>query len=161
MENEVDILNQYLTFTIDKENYAINVANIREVLEFQGVSRVPRMPDFMRGIINLRGKVVPVIDLKIKFGLGETLKGLNTSVIVTELLFENDQIIMGLLTDSVSEVIELEEDEIEDTPYIGTKIEAAYIRGLGKKNGKFIIILDIEKVLISSKIQELVADAII
>jgi purine-binding chemotaxis protein CheW len=146
-------LNQYLTFRIIDELYAINVSYIMEVLEFQSVSRVPRMPDFMRGVINLRGTVVPVLDLKMKFGLGETEKGIDTSVIVTEISMDNEIVVIGLLADAVYEVLELEEDEIEPTPYIGTHVNTEFIQGMGKKDDKFIIVLDIHKILTFQEIQ--------
>ena len=143
---------QYLTFTINEETYALNVINVKEVQEYTTVSKVPRMPDFMRGIINLRGSVVPVVDLKMKFGLGATEKSIDTSIIVTEVELEDELITMGLLTDSVKEVIEMSDDEIEPTPYIGTKIDTAFIKGMGRKDDIFLIVLDIEKVLTVSEI---------
>jgi purine-binding chemotaxis protein CheW len=153
MEENIDnTTTQYLTFTINDETYALNVINVKEVQEFTTVSKVPRMPDFMRGIINLRGSVVPVVDLKLKFGLGVTEKGIDTSIIVTEVLLEDELVTMGLLTDSVKEVIEMNDEEIEPTPYIGTKIDTAFIKGMGRKNEEFLIVLDIEKVLTVSEI---------
>lgn len=152
------ITNQYLTFNVEKEHYAINVSNIREVLEFQSVSKIPRMPAYMRGIINLRGNVVPVIDLKMKFGLGETEKKIDTSVIVTEIKLDDGEIVMGLLTDSVSEVVDIEADQIEPAPNIGTAIDSSFIQGMGKKGDEFIILLDINKVLSSDELSELAAE---
>lgn len=151
-ESTEDKTTQYLTFTINNETYALKVINVKEVLEFTTVSKVPRMPDFMRGIINLRGSVVPVVDLKMKFGLGETEKGIDTSIIVTEVRLDDELVTMGLLTDSVKEVIEMNDEEIEPTPYIGTKIDTAFIKGMGRKDDNFLIVLDIEKVLTVSEI---------
>ena len=145
-------INQYLTFTVSEEVYALNVLNVREVLEFSQISKVPRMPDFMRGIINLRGSIVPVIDLKLKFGLSKTEKTINTSIIVCEMVLEEETIVMGLLTDSVSEVIDLDENEIEPTPYVGAKIDTAFILGMGKKDDKFLIILNMEKILTANEL---------
>ncbi|MBF9016786.1 MULTISPECIES: chemotaxis protein CheW [unclassified Oceanispirochaeta] len=142
-----DKLNQYLTFTVAGEQYAINVANIREVLEFDSVTVIPKMPEYMKGIINLRGSVVPVLDLKAKFGIGKIEKATDTSVIVTEMTLNNEAVVIGLLCDAVSEVIDLEDDQIEPTPYMGTQVQAEFIRGMGKKDDKFIIILDLTKVL--------------
>lgn len=147
--------NQYLTFKVDNENYAISVVKIREVLEFQSASMLPRMPSFMRGIINLRGSVVPVIDLKMKFNLGETKKSINTSVIVTELKVENEEVVIGILTDAVNEVIDFEDSDIEPAPNIGTSIDASFIQGMGKKDGEFIIILNINQILSSEEIMDL------
>lgn len=157
---EQAITNQYLTFNVDGENYAINVGNIREVLEFQTVTKVPRMPSFMRGIINLRGSVVPVIDLKMKFELGETDKSIDTSVIVTELKIGDDEVVIGLLTDAVNEVIDIEDSDIEPTPNIGTSIDSSFIEGMGKKDSKFIIILNINNILTSGEISKLAAESI-
>ena len=157
MDEEIKT-NQYLTFKVDEELYAINVTNIREVLEFQTVSKVPRMPEFMRGIINLRGSVVPVIDLKMKFGIGETEKSIDTSVIVTEIKIDDEEIVMGLLTDSVNEVVDIDSDKIEPAPNIGTKIDSSFIRGMGRKDEEFIIILNINKVLTNNELSELAAE---
>ncbi|MDC7224402.1 MAG: chemotaxis protein CheW [Spirochaetales bacterium] len=145
-------INQYLTFTVSEEAYALNVLNVREVLEFSQLSKVPRMPDFMRGIINLRGSIVPVIDLKLKFGLGKTEKTIDTSIIVCEMVMEEETIVMGLLTDSVKEVIDLDETEIEPTPYVGAKIDTAFIYGMGKKDEEFLIILNMEKILSANEL---------
>ena len=151
-EQNIDELAQYLTFRVNDEAYALNVINVKEVQEYTELTKVPRMPDFMRGVINLRGSVVPVIDLKLKFGLGSTEKTIDTSIIVTEVNMEGDLVTMGLLTDSVEEVIELLDSEIEPTPYIGTKIDTAFIRGMGRKDDNFLIVLDINKVLSSNEI---------
>ncbi|MDC7241763.1 MAG: chemotaxis protein CheW [Spirochaetales bacterium] len=156
-DQSVQDISQYLTFTINNESYALNVSNVKEVQEFTSLTKVPRMPDFMRGIINLRGSVVPVIDLKMKFGLGATEKDIDTSIIVTEVTIEGEQVTMGLLTDSVKEVIELSEADIEPTPYIGTKIDTAFIKGMGKKGDDFLIVLDIDKVLTVSEISMVAA----
>lgn len=150
-----NITNQYLTFRVDHEQYAINVINIREVLEFQTVSRVPRMPDYMRGIINLRGSVVPVLDLKMKFGLGSTDKSIDTSVIVTEVNLDGDEVVIGLLTDSVNEVVDIDTDQIAPAPNIGTKIDSSFIEGMGKKGDQFIIILNIDNVLSKSELSDI------
>ncbi len=155
VEDQMSV-NQYLTFSVDDDQYALSVANIREVLEFQSVTRVPRMPDYMRGIINLRGFVVPVIDLKMKFGLGQTARSVNSSVIVTEILLPDRDIVIGLLTDAVSEVIVIESDEIEPAPSIGTSIDSSFIQGMGKKQDQFIIILNIDSVLSSHEITDIV-----
>ncbi len=147
--------NQYLTFRVSDEHYALSVHQIREVLEFQSVSKIPRMPGFMRGIINLRGSVVPVIDLKMKFGIGETEKSVDTSIIVTELTMEENTVTMGLMTDAVSEVIDIDADTIEPAPQIGTEIDSSFIKGMGRKDEDFIIILDLNRVMTSGEIHDL------
>ena len=145
--SDENMSNQYLTFKVNEEKYAFNVLNVREVLELAQLSKVPRMPDFMRGIINLRGSIVPVIDLKLKFGLGKTEKETDTSIIVCELFINDETIVMGLLADSVQEVINLEEKDIDPTPYVGAEIDTAFIQGMGKRNDEFIIILNMERIL--------------
>lgn len=140
-------LNQYLTFCVDSESYAINVTHIQEVLELQKISRVPRMPEYMRGIINLRGSVVPVFDLKTKFGLGKIEQSIDTSIIVTELITEDESVVIGLLADSVNEVVVIREDDIEPTVSFGTKIDSSFIQGIGKISEKFIILLKVENIL--------------
>jgi len=150
-------ISQYLTFTIGDETYALNVLHVKEVQEFVSVTKVPKMPPYMRGIINLRGSVVPVIDLKTKFGMGSTDKTIDTSIIVTEIHLDDKAVTMGLLTDSVREVIDLRDSEIEPTPYIGTRIDTAFIRGMGRKDDVFIILLDINKVLTINEINMVAA----
>ncbi len=137
---------QFLTFTLDEEQYAVDVAKVREVLEYTKVTRVPRMPEYMCGVINLRGSVVPVIDLRLKFGLKAVERTINTSIVVMEIEMGEDTVILGALTDSVKEVIDFEAGDIEPAPRIGTKLETDFIKGMGKKNDSFIIILDIDKV---------------
>ena len=154
MDNE-DTMEQFLTFTVSDESYALNVNNVREVLEFTNISKVPRMPEFMRGIINLRGSIVPVIDMKMKFGLGKTEKTIATSIVVCELLMDEETIVMGLLTDSVQEVIDLDSNDIEPTPYVGARIDTSFILGMGKRGDEFIIILNMQKILTSGEISEI------
>lgn len=137
---------QYLTFRLQEEVYAVDVANIREILDFTTVTKVPRTPDFMRGVINLRGSVVPVVDLKLKFGLPETEKTVNTCIIVMELSIGGETVVIGSLADAVQEVLEMEPEQIVPAPRIGTGMKTEFIRGMGKHNDKFIIILDIDRI---------------
>lgn len=138
---------QYLTFTLDKEHYAVDIAKVREVLELTSVNKVPRTPDFMRGMINLRGNIVPVIDLRLKFGLSRTEKTVDTCIIITEVLFEGETLVLGALADSVQEVIDLDAGSIAPPPKMGTRIDTDFIRGMGKREDQFVIILDIDRVL--------------
>ncbi len=137
---------QYLTFRLQDETYAVDVANIREILDFTNITKVPRTPDFMRGVFNLRGSVVPVIDLKQRFGMSFTEKTANTCIIVMELHIGGETVVIGSLADAVQEVLELEPDRIEPPPRIGTGIDAAFIRGIGKHSDRFLIILDIDRI---------------
>src|SRR5512135_1809502 len=137
---------QYLTFRLADEVYALDIDKVREVLDFTTVTKVPRTPDFMRGVINLRGSVVPVVDLRLKFGLTMTEKTVNTCVIITEVTVDNDTTILGALADSVQEVIELDAASISAPPRIGTKLRTEFIKGMGKRDDRFIIMLDIDRV---------------
>ena len=137
---------QYLTYKLGDEVYALDISKVREVLDFTTVTKVPRTPDFMRGVINLRGSVVPVVDLRLKFGMTATERTVNTCVIIAEVTVDGDTTILGALADSVQEVIELEPGHISPAPKIGTKLRTEFIRGMGKRDEKFIIILDIDKV---------------
>jgi purine-binding chemotaxis protein CheW len=113
---------------------------------------VPRTPEFMRGVINLRGSVVPVVDLRLKFGMTKTEKTVNTCVIISEVVVDNEITILGALADSVQEVMDLEPGQIEPAPKIGLRLKAEFIKGMGKQNESFIIILDIDKVFSSEDI---------
>lgn len=137
---------QLLSFTLDDEVFAIEISRIREVLEFKGTTKVPRVPDFMRGVINLRGAVVPVIDLKKKFGLGSTDQGINTCVIIMEVNIGGDSLVLGALADAVREVFDLETGNIEPPPKIGTRLDTAFIKGMGKYGESFVILLDIDSI---------------
>ncbi len=150
---------QYLTFKLQEEVYAVNVANIREILDFTAVTKVPRTPDFMRGVINLRGSVVPVIDMKLKFGMPETEKTVNTCIIVMEISLDEETVVIGSLADAVQEVLELEAEQIEPAPKIGTRLNTDFIHGMGKHNEQFIMILNIDRIFSSEEIQALNDDA--
>jgi purine-binding chemotaxis protein CheW len=141
----INDIRQYLTFKLSDEVFALDVSNVREILEFTDITKVPKTPNFMRGVINLRGSVVPVVDMRIKFGMTATEKTINTCIIVVEVDFEGENTILGALVDSVQEVFELEPEEIEPPPKIGTGLNTEFIKGMGKKEDKFIIILDIDK----------------
>jgi purine-binding chemotaxis protein CheW len=137
---------QYLTYKLGEEVFALDISKVREVLDFTTVTKVPRTPEFMRGVINLRGSVVPVVDLRLKFGMSRTERTVNTCVIIVEVTVEGETTVLGALADSVQEVIELGPNHIEPAPKIGTKLNTDFIRGMGKQDERFIIILDIDKV---------------
>lgn len=137
---------QYLTFKLADEVFALDVAKVREILEFTAINKVPQTPEFMRGVINLRGGVVPVIDLRLNFGMTCTEQTVNTCIIVVEVNLDNELIVLGVLADSVQEVVEMEPENIEPAPHIGTKLNTDFIKGMGKINDNFVMILDIDKV---------------
>lgn len=143
LEKEIQ---QYLTFRLAQETFAVDVAKVREILDFVAITKVPQTPDFMRGVINLRGSVVPVVDMKLKFGMEPTEKTVNTCIIVLEVTIENETTIVGALADSVQEVVELDPSQIEPPPRIGMKLNIDFIKGMGKLNDEFVIILDTDKI---------------
>jgi len=136
---------QYLTFRLDSETYALDISKVREVLDFTMITKVPQTQDFMLGVINLRGSVVPVIDMRLKFGMSRTEATVNTCVIIVEIEIEGETTVIGALADSVQEVLELDPDHIEPPPRIGARLKAQFIRGMGQRDGQFIIVLDIDK----------------
>ncbi len=137
---------QCLTFKLEDEVFALDISKVREVLDFTTVTKVPRTPEFMRGVINLRGNVVPVVDMRLKFGMPKTEKTVNTCIIIVEISIEGETAVLGALADSVQEVIDLEPDQIEPAPRIGTRVRTDFIKGMGKRDNHFIMILDIDKV---------------
>ena len=137
---------QYLTFQLGDEIFALDVANVREILEFTTITKVPKTPDYMRGVINLRGSVVPVLDMRLKFGIAMMENTVNTCIIVAEVFFEGEKAVIGALVDSVQEVFELEPVQIEPAPKIGTQLKTEFIKGMGKRDDHFVILLDIDKV---------------
>lgn len=143
---------QYLTFKLGDEMFGLDVSSVREILEFTSVTKVPRTPEFMRGVINLRGGVVPVLDMRLKFGLIVTETTIDTCVVVVEVVVDGEKTVMGALVDSVQEVIELEPGQIEPAPKIGTRLDTEFIKGMGKKDDRFVIILDIDRVFCSDEL---------
>jgi purine-binding chemotaxis protein CheW len=137
---------QYLTFQLDEEVFAFDIAKVREVLDFTDVTRVPKTPEFMRGVINLRGNVVPVVDMRLKFGMPATPKTVNTCVIIVEVTVDDEALVLGAMADSVQEVLDLDQNQIEPAPRIGSRLNTEFIRGMGKHGEEFIIILDIDRV---------------
>ncbi|SNB44789.1 chemotaxis protein CheW [Geobacter sp. DSM 9736] len=140
---------QYLTFLLDGEIFALDISQVREVLDFSAVTKVPQTPDFMRGVINLRGNVVPVVDMRLKFGMETAERTVNTCIIIVEVAVDGETTILGAMADSVQEVLELESAQIEPPPRIGTRLNTEFLRGMGKKEDRFVMILDIDKVFSS------------
>jgi purine-binding chemotaxis protein CheW len=145
---------QFLTFLIAGEEYGIGILRVKEIIEYEPLTRVPTMPKCIRGVINLRGSVVPVIDLSVKFGLGESAVTRFTCIIIVEVDLDGTPTLMGLMSDSVSQVVELTPEEIEPAPAFGTRIRVDHLLGMGKIDKKFIMIFDVDRVL---SIDELLA----
>lgn len=144
--NEITETRQYLTFKLGNEIFATDVAKVREVLDLTAITQIPRTPEFMAGVINLRGSVVPVVDLRLCFEMTRTISTRNTCIVVVEVMLENEPTVIGALADSVEEVIDLEPDQIQPAPRIGTQIRVDFIKGMGKRENNFIMILDIDRV---------------
>lgn len=143
---------QYLTFKLEDEVYAVDVAKVREILDFSPITKVPKTPEFMRGVINLRGSVVPVVDMRLKFGMPRTEKSVNTCIVVVEVTLESETLVIGALADSVQEVIELEAGQIEPPPKMGSRLRVEFLKGMGKIGDRFLMILDIDKVFSAEEI---------
>ncbi len=141
---------QYLTFILRDEGFAIEIAKVREVLDVTTMTRIPRMPDYLSGVINLRGNVVPVMDLGLKLGMESIRHTKNTCIMIVELVVDGNIVEMGVLTDSVQMVLDLPAADIEAVPRMGTNLNTEFIKGMGRQaEDKFLIILDIDKVLAS------------
>ena len=138
---------KYLTFQLGREEFGIRVLKVREIMGMQDITAVPQTPTHVRGVINLRGKVVPVIDLRIKFGLPAAEYTQRTCIIVTQVQMESGALLVGIIVDAVSEVVNLTSAEIEDTPDFGEDIGSRYLLGMAKTKGKVKILLDIDRVL--------------
>jgi purine-binding chemotaxis protein CheW len=154
---DMEQANQYLTFQLDDEVFAVEISKVREVLDFSDVTKVPQTPEFMRGVINLRGSVVPVVDMRLKFGMDGVEATVNTCIIIVEVVMDGEASVLGSLVDSVQEVLDIESSQIEPPPRIGTKLNTEFIRGMGKHNEEFVIILDIDKVFSADEISLLQA----
>lgn len=138
---------QYLTFFTAGEEYAIGIVKVSEIVEYEAITTVPNTPVWIRGVTNLRGRVVPVVDLAAKFGLPHSNISKFSCIIITEVLFQDEKLTMGVLADSVNQVVDLSADEIEATPPFGTRVKTEYLLGMGQLGKKFCLILDIDKVL--------------
>ena len=129
-----------------REEYALEIQHVREIIECERVTAIPSMPPVVRGVINLRGSVVPVVDLRLCFDMSKTESTRNTCIVVVEVLLDDEATVIGALADSVEEVIDLEPEQIQPAPRIGTQIRTDFIKGMGKRDTQFIMILDIDKV---------------
>lgn len=150
---------QYLTFRIRDAEYAIGLLRVREILEFTAVTAVPLVPPWIRGVINLRGTVVPVVDLAVKLGLEATAVTSRTCIVIVETDLEGEIVLMGVMADSVSQVVELADDQIEDPPAFGTQVHVDYLRGMGTIDDRLALILDVESALASRELLAAVQDA--
>ena len=137
---------QYLTFKLGDEVFALEVLQVREILDMTTITKVPRSPDFMRGVINVRGSVIPVVDIRSKFGMPQVESTVDTRIVVMEISLDGEETVIGALADSVHEVMDLEPGQVEPPPKIGGRWRSEFIKGIGKHNDEFIILLDIDMV---------------
>jgi purine-binding chemotaxis protein CheW len=154
MNDSITKLDSFLSFKLDQEIFAINVERVLEILEMKQITKVPKSPDYLCGVINLRGNVLPVIDTRIKFGLSATEFTVNTCIVVLHISFENEFLTIGALVDSVQEVLDIKDDQFQIPPTIGLKYRAEFISGMYKIDEQFIMLLDIDKVFSPDEIVE-------
>jgi purine-binding chemotaxis protein CheW len=138
---------QYVTFSLMREEYALEIQHVREIIECERVTAIPSMPPVVRGVINLRGSVVPVVDLPVKFGFPETALGAGTYIVVVDLVWSGESVRLGLLTSELGRVIDVAAADIKPVPDFGTRIQSEYLRGVGQIDGRFALFLDTERLL--------------
>jgi purine-binding chemotaxis protein CheW len=155
VKNMADREGKYLTFSLAGEEYGIGILKIKEIIGLMPITTVPRTPHYVKGVINLRGKVIPVADLRLKFGMEEIAYTDRTCIIVVEIGEGTGNVLIGIVVDSVSEVLNIKNGEIEDTPTFGTRLDTGFILGLAKMTGGVKILLNIDKVLSAGEILEL------
>ena len=157
MENDIEkiSINSYLVFKIGNEEFAANAGKVQRILEMQEITSVPQAPVYMKGVINLMGRVLPVVDARLKLGMEQKEADTNTCIIVLEINKESEVVETGLVVDNVQSVIEIQKEEIKDPPSIGMNINSDYIQGMVEQNNKFIMLLNVDKVLSSGEIIKL------
>jgi len=146
---------KYLTFSLADEEYGIGILKIKEIIGMMPITTVPQTPEFVKGVINLRGKVIPVVDLRLRFGMEPIDYTERTCIIVVEIEGESGTVLIGIVVDAVSEVLSIKGDDIEDTPTFGTKLNTEYILGMAKIEGGVKILLDIDRVLSNEEVAAL------
>lgn len=144
---------KYLSFQLGDEEYGLEILKVQEIIGIMNITRVPKTPDAVRGVINLRGKVIPVIDLRLKFELPPTEDTERTCIIVVQVARKDDNITMGIIVDEVSEVLDIDQEKIEETPEMGAGVEKDFILGMGKIEEKVIMLLDIDRVLSGQEVE--------
>lgn len=146
---------KYLTFQLGDEEYGVEILKVQEIIRMQEITRVPRAPGFVRGVINLRGKVIPVISLREKFRMEAVEDTVKTCIVVVQVAKEDSEVIMGVIIDGVREVLDISAENIEDTPSFGSSIDTDFIRGMGKVGDRVKMLLDIDRVLSGSELENI------
>lgn len=153
VNQDIDREGKYLTFSLGSEEYGIGILKIKEIIGVMPVTTVPQTPEFVKGVINLRGKVIPVVDLRLRFGMEAVEYTDRTCIIVVEIGGGAGNVVIGIVVDSVSEVLSIKGEDIEDTPTFGTKLDTDYILGMAKMEGGVKILLDIDRVLRAEEVE--------
>jgi purine-binding chemotaxis protein CheW len=151
----IQLAGKYLTFRLAEEEYGLEILKVQEIIQMQAVTKVPRTPDYVRGVINLRGKVIPVVDLRRKFGLSQVNDTEKTCIIVVQIVQGDGKVVMGIIIDEVKEVLDIKAEHIEETPSFGATINTDFIMGMGKIGQSVKILLDIDKVMSAKEISAL------
>lgn len=151
MNTEESITQSYLTFRLEGELFAVTVSKVLEILEIRQITKVPQTPVYMRGVLNLRGSVLPVIDTKFKFGMSKTEDTIDTCILVLAIEMDGESLTIGALVDAVQEVIELDDRQIGPSPSIGSKYRSDFIKGMIKLNEQFIMLVDLDKIFSSEE----------
>jgi purine-binding chemotaxis protein CheW len=150
-----EIAGKYLTFNLMEEHYGVSVEWILQIIAIPEITKIPKTPYFVKGVINLRGKIIPVLDLRLKFNLPEQVYDDRTSIIVIQIKTSNDDVFIGIIVDKVLEVIDINKDEIEKTPTFGVDFDSGFILGMAKVKNKVISLLNVEKILTNSELNQI------
>ncbi len=154
---ETTMMTQCLTFSLGEELYALDVGGVREVLEMTRIAPLPRTPEYLRGVINVRGSVVPVVDLRLKLGMARSEKTIDTCIVVLDIAVDGSPVTVGILVDAVQEVVDFDSSRIEPPPHLGTALKAEFIQGIGKRDERFVMILDIQRIFAEEELTALAA----
>lgn len=147
------MIRQYLTFRLAESSFSVDVGQVREILDHTEVTKVPQTPDYMLGVINLRGNVVPVIDLRLRFGLPAAERTRDSCIVVMEIRLDGELIVVGALADAVEEVLDLNREEIEPAPRLGKQVNVEFLQGVGKRGEQFVMILDIDRIFAADEVE--------
>ena len=154
-ETPLNLSGKYLTFRLGEEDYGLEILKVQEIIGMQEITKIPRTPDFVKGVINLRGKVIPVLDLRLKFGMAEADVSRKTCIIVVQVQQVEAKVIMGIVVDEVSEVLDISDREIEPPPAFGTRVDTDFILGMAKTENAVKILLDLDRVLTRQEIADI------
>lgn len=150
-------IQQHVTFSLMGEEYALPIQNVREIIEFESLTSIPSMPPVVRGVLNLRGTVVPVVDLPVKFGLAPSTLGRGNYIVVVDLMWSGESVRLGLVTPELGRVVEVADDQVNAVPDFGTRIQSEYLRGVARVDERFVLFLDAERLLSPAELLRITA----